>query len=58
MTFNLNEEACVIYDGFNKMALGIVSEIDSESIVIEDSNWNGPTTATRIQLWDIDDRVS
>jgi len=58
MTFTLNEEACVIYDGFDKMALGIVSEIDHESIVIEDSNWNGSIAPTRIMFNQIDDRVS
>ena len=62
MTFKLNEETCVIYDGFSQMVAGIVTEIGSlaeggriTSIVVEDENVNGSTTATRVYVDQIDD---
>ena len=58
MTFKINEEAGVIYNDFSEMAVGIVTEINSSSIVIEDENINGSTTPTRIYLDQIDDKVA
>lgn len=58
MTFNLNEEASVIYNDFSELAVGIVTEINNTSIMIEDENINGSTTPTRIYLDQIDDKVA
>ena len=58
MTFNLNEETCVIYDGFSQMAAGVVTEVTRTSIVIEDEGFNGLTNPVRITRDQIDDKVA